>query len=129
VKETNTESFQCLLNILRDFTIFLVVNMVKGEKDFQAGLIIEKVCASFLSLKTRVLGRLSFDPAVEGAVNQMMPFPLRQEKSQAAKDLEKIAHLLLENCHLPEDSGADAGTLSEAAGGGSWSRFWRRAPA
>jgi flagellar biosynthesis protein FlhG len=129
VKETNTESFQCLLNILRDFTIFLVVNMVKGEKDFQAGLIIEKVCASFLSLKTRVLGRLSFDPAVEGAVNQMMPFPLRQEKSQAAKDLEKIAHLLLENCHLSEDSGADAGTLSEAAGGGSWSRFWRRAPA
>jgi flagellar biosynthesis protein FlhG len=129
LKEENPGNFQRLLNLLREFTIYLVVNMVKGEKDFQAGLIIEKVCASFLSLKTRVLGRLSYDPAVEGAVNQMMPFPLRQEKSQAAKDLEKIAHLLLENCHLPENSGADSGTLSEAAGGSSWSRFWRRAPA
>ncbi|MDI6852651.1 MAG: P-loop NTPase [Deltaproteobacteria bacterium] len=124
LKEANSESFQHLLRLLKDFSIYLVVNMVKEEKDFQAGLIIEKVCASFLSLKTRVLGRLSYDPAVEGAVNQMMPFPLRQEKSQAARDLEKIAHLLLENCSLPQDSGM----LSEAAGG-SWSRFWRRTPA
>jgi len=129
LKEANPESFQRLLKVLRDFTIFLVVNMVKGEKDFQAGLIIEKVCASYLSLKPRVLGRLSNDPAVEGAVNQMMPFPLRQEKSQAARDLEKIAHLILEQCNLAGDSGANSGKMSEAAGEGSWSRFWRRAPA
>lgn len=126
LKEANPESFKRLLNLLKEFTIFLVVNMVKTERDFQAGLIIEKVCASFLGLKTRVLGRLSYDPAVEGAVNQMMPFPLRQEKSQAAKDLEKIARLILENCPLPADSRTNPCALSEAVGGGSWSRFWRR---
>jgi len=96
--------------------------MVKEERDFQAALIIEKVCASFLSLKTRLLGRLSYDPAVEDAVNQMMPFPLKQERSRAARDLEKIAQLLLE----------ESGMVTEetAAGAGSpWSRFWRRASA
>ncbi len=127
LKETEPESYQRLLQVLKDFQIFLVVNMVKGERDFQAALIVEKVCASFLSLKPRVLGHLSYDPAVEGAVNQMMPFPLRQEKSQAAKDLEKIAPIILENCHLPMDSGE--AKLASANGGSSWSRFWRRAPA
>jgi flagellar biosynthesis protein FlhG len=129
LKEANPESYQRFLHLLKDFHIFLVVNMVKGERDFQAGLIVEKVCASFLSLKTRVLGRLSYDPAVEGAVNQMMPFPLNHEKTQAAKDLDKIAHLILENCHVPDDSEDAPGKFAEAAGGSSWSRFWRRAPA
>jgi flagellar biosynthesis protein FlhG len=129
LKESGHESYQRLLRLLREFQIFLVVNMVKGDRDFQAALIIEKVCASFLSLKPRVLGRFSYDPAVESAVNQMMPFPLRQEKSQAAKDLEKIARLILENCQPP------AGPLEvpkepvEAKEPGSWSRFWRGAQA
>jgi flagellar biosynthesis protein FlhG len=129
LKEAEPESYYKLLQLLKDFQIFLVVNMVKGEKDFQAGLIIEKVCTSFLSLKPRVLGQLSHDPAVEGAVNQMMPFPLRQENSQAARDLEKMAHLILANCHLPGGSEEIPTRLAGAPSSGSWSRFWRRAPA
>jgi hypothetical protein len=59
----------------------------------------------------------------------MMPFPLRQEKSQAARDLEKIAHIILENSHLPNDSEEAPSKLASANGRSSWSRFWRRAPA
>jgi flagellar biosynthesis protein FlhG len=129
LKEAGQESYQRLLRLLREFQIFLVVNMVKGERDFQAALIIEKVCASFLSLKPRVLGRFSHDPAVESAVNQMMPFPLRQEKSQAAKDLEKIARLILENCQLPAGPLEVSGEPADAKASGSWSRFWRGAQA
>jgi flagellar biosynthesis protein FlhG len=130
LRTIDQESYSRLLRLLKDFQIYLVVNMVKGERDFQSALIVEKVCASFLSLKPRVLGHLAHDPAVEAAVNQMIPFPLRHEKSEAAKDLEKIAHNILENCCLPPASEEALTKLAnEAKGAGSWSRFWRRAPA
>lgn len=128
LKDTESGKYQRLAHLLREFQIFLVVNMVKSELDFQAALIIEKVCTSFLSLKPRVLGQLSFDPAVEGAVNRMIPFPLRQEKGQAARDLQKIAQAVLENSGLstdPERCAAKPGADSPAF----WSRLWRRAPA
>ncbi|MBW1991943.1 MAG: P-loop NTPase [Deltaproteobacteria bacterium] len=122
LQEASPEKYHRLQQLLSDFRLYLVVNMVKEERDFQAALIIEKVCASFLSLKTRLLGRLSYDPVVEDAVNQMMPFPLKQERSRAARDLEKIAQLLLEESGMA--------TEETAAGAGSpWSRFWRRASA
>ncbi len=129
LKEEEQESYYRLLHLVKNFQIFLVVNMVKSERDFQAALIIEKVCNSFLSLKPRVLGQLSYDPAVEGAVNQMMPFPLRQEKNQAANDLENMAQVILANCHLPGDPDIAATRPATAQGNNSWSRFWHRAPA
>lgn len=129
LKEAEPDSYHRLLHLLKEFQIYLVVNMVKSERDFQAALIIEKVCTSFLSLKPRVLGRLSHDPAVESAVNQMMPFPLRNENSQAARDLEKMARIILANCHLPDGLEDAPGQRLGASGAGSWSRFWHRAPA
>lgn len=130
LKEEDSENYHRLHRLLRDYQIHLVVNMVKSDRDFQSVLIIEKVCNSFLSLKPRVLGRLSHDPAVEAAVNQMMPFPLKQEKSQAAKDLEAMAQNILKNCRLPLAAEENLARLAEAESStSSWSRFWRRAPA
>jgi flagellar biosynthesis protein FlhG len=129
LKEAEPESYHGLLQLLQEFQIFLVVNMVKGERDFQAALIIEKVCTSFLSLKPKVLGQLSYDPAVESAVNQMMPFPLRQHDSQAAVDLEKMAQTILSNCNLPGGQGKVPTQRAGVQETSSWSRLWRRAPA
>jgi MinD-like ATPase involved in chromosome partitioning or flagellar assembly len=85
--------------ILKTFELFLVVNMVKEDPDLQAARIIEKVCGSFLSFVPQVLGHLSYDPAIEKAVNQMVPFPLSRENSPAALDLKAIAQTVLIHCY------------------------------
>lgn len=93
--------------LLKTFELFLVVNMVKEDPDLQAARIIEKVCGSFLSVAPQVLGHLSFDPAIEKAVNQMVPFPLNRENSPAALDLKEIARIVLANCYNRADPGEE----------------------
>jgi flagellar biosynthesis protein FlhG len=92
-----------LLNLLKNFQLFLVVNMVRQDPDLQAARIIEKVCGSFLSVTPQILGHLSFDPAIEKAVNQMVPFPLNQQNSPAALDLKEIALSVLMHCYEQAD--------------------------
>lgn len=93
--------------LLKTFELFLVVNMVKEDPDLQAARIIEKVCGSFLSVVPQVLGHLSYDPAIEKAVNQMVPFPLNRENSPAALDLKEIARIVLANCYNQADPGEE----------------------
>jgi len=95
--------------LLKTFELFLVVNMVKEEPDLQAARIIKKVCGSFLSVVPQMLGHLSYDPALEKAVNQMVPFPVNQENSPAALDLKEIARIVLANCYNQADPGKEVG--------------------
>jgi MinD-like ATPase involved in chromosome partitioning or flagellar assembly len=95
--------------LLKTFELFLVVNMVKEDPDLQAARIIEKVCGSFLSIVPQVLGHLSYDPAIEKAVNQMVPFPLNCENSPAALDLKEISRLVSANCYNQADPGEEVG--------------------
>ncbi len=113
------------LKLLKSFELYLVVNEVKTDRDIQAWKIIEKVCASFLSLEPKLLGYLSHDPAVDKAVNQMVPFPLNQEKSPAAQDLYKMAQALVEICtQEPPHLLSKAETSCPERTDGSWSRLW-----
>jgi flagellar biosynthesis protein FlhG len=89
-----------LLEALRQFQLFLLVNMVKGSQDMKSADIIKTVCRDFLSLEPQVLGHMAFDPAVETAVNQMTPFPIFQKKGKAATTLQQIAHEFLMSCRL-----------------------------
>jgi flagellar biosynthesis protein FlhG len=98
-----------LLNLLNEFQLFLVVNMVRQDSDLQAARIIEKVCGSFLSVTPQILGNLSFDPEIEKAVNQMVPFPLNRQTSPAALDLKEIALSLLMQCYEQTDVIQDVG--------------------
>jgi len=130
LKQREPETHQRLVELLRDFRVNLVVNMVKTERDFQAGAIVERICTSFLSISPRILGRLSYDPAVEKAVNQMMPFPLRQEKGQAVRDLEEIARRVAQASLSPSQVSAEGpARLEESPAAGGLARLWRRAPA
>jgi len=98
------ERLNKFLTLLKNFKLFLVVNMVKEAPDLQAARIIEKVCGSFLSVVPEILGHLSFDPAIEKAVNQMVPFPLNQQNSPAALDLKEIAQTVLMNSYDQADA-------------------------
>jgi flagellar biosynthesis protein FlhG len=97
------EKYDRLKYIIDHFNIFLVVNMVKTEMDRKAGEIIHKVCADFLSVRPQILGSLAYDPAVERAINQMLPFPSKSLDSPAAMGLRHIAVQVLKEADLPED--------------------------
>ncbi len=96
------EKYERLKNMMNYFEIFLVVNMVKTELDRKAGQIIQKVCADFLDLQPQIFGAIVYDPEVEKAVNQMLPFPMRSKESPAAMGLQHIALQVLKESNLPE---------------------------
>jgi flagellar biosynthesis protein FlhG len=109
LQEGGEDRLRRFSRLLKTFELFLVVNMVKDAPDLQAARIIAKVCKSFLSVTPRLLGHLSYDPAIEKAVNQMVPFPLNRENSLAGLDLKEIARLVLSNCHHRAGPGVKAG--------------------
>jgi flagellar biosynthesis protein FlhG len=129
LQRKNGDRHEELRQLLRDFQVLLVVNMIKADRDFQAAQIIQNVCHRFLELSPQVLGYLHHDQAVEQAVNQMVPFPLNAEKSRAAEELRDIAQVIIEKFGPPAGLSGAGGPKEEAAAGGSWSSFWRRAPA
>ena len=59
------------------------------------------MCTDFLSLKPEVMGHVTFDPAIEAAVNRMSQFPLSNKKSKAAGDLAQIALKVVKESMLP----------------------------
>jgi flagellar biosynthesis protein FlhG len=126
----NADKHGDLRQLLKDFQVFLVVNMIKTDRDFQAAQIIQNVTHRFLELAPQVLGYLHYDLAIEQAVNQMVPFPLNAEKSRAADELADIARVIVEKFAPPETLRQTVNQeQEEEKAGGSWSSFWRRAPA
>jgi MinD-like ATPase involved in chromosome partitioning or flagellar assembly len=107
LKEGGEERLNRFSQLVKTFELFLVVNMVKEDLDLQSARIIEKVCESFLSFTPKLLGNLSYDPAIEKAVNQMVPFPLNRENSPAAMDLKEIAQIVLANSYSQADPGKE----------------------
>ncbi len=83
--------YERLQQMLKDYQIFLVANMVKSNTDLKSPEIIKAVCHDFLSLQPEIMGHVSQDPAIEGAVNRMTQFPMSPRKSRAAADLGQIA--------------------------------------
>jgi MinD-like ATPase involved in chromosome partitioning or flagellar assembly len=89
--------------------------MIKTELDRKAGQIIHKVCSDFLNVRPQIFGSLVYDPEVEKAVNQMLPFPMRSMDSPAAMGLRHIAIQVIKESGLMEQS-----RTSELAVSGAW---------
>ena len=122
---------QCrdLRQILKDFQVLVVVNMIKTDRDFQAAQIIQNVSNRFLELTPQVLGYLHYDQAIEQAVNQLVPFPMNVQKSRAADELRDMAQIIVEKFAPSTGLQEPAYQEEEATATSSWSSFWRRAPA
>jgi flagellar biosynthesis protein FlhG len=80
-----------LARLLQEYQIFLVANMVKSNTDLKSPEIIQSVCADFLSLEPEIMGHVTYDSAIEAAVNHISTFPLSHKRSKAAGDLAEIA--------------------------------------
>jgi len=85
-----------LRRMLRDYQIYLVVNLVKSRADLASPEIIHSICTDFLNLKPEILGQVSFDPAIEAAVDHLSMSPIYEKKSKAAADLNRIAQRIIE---------------------------------
>jgi len=128
--KTNPEVHAHLQQLLEDYQIYLVVNMVKNERDTLSGLIIREVTSTHLGLQPEILGHISHDLSVEAAVNLMIPFPLDKDDSKSAQDLRAIAQKVLEISCLPvKGTEAAAQPASEEQRDRIWSGFWQRATA
>jgi len=101
LKDASPERYSKVLQVFRDFQVFLVVNMVKSRADLKSLEIIQSVCADFLNIHPEILGHLEYDPAVEVAVNRMQPFPLAQKRSRTAVAMQDIALKVLKASRLP----------------------------
>jgi flagellar biosynthesis protein FlhG len=101
LREKDPGAYVRLKQVLDDYQILLVVNMVKNERDTMSGLIIREVAGKYLSIQPEILGHITYDLAVEAAVNLMIPFPLDKDESQPAQDLRAIAQKVLEIARIP----------------------------
>jgi flagellar biosynthesis protein FlhG len=113
-ENTNPEKYAQLTQALRDFHLFLVVNMVKSNADLKSPEIISSVCRDFLSIQPDILGQVPFDAGVEAAISQMVPFPLHLKKSKAMTGLDQIALKIVKESRLPRVDRAGSREISES---------------
>ena len=101
-KEGAPRKYDLLCRALWDFHLFLIVNMVKSSADLKSPEIIQAVSNDFLNIQPQILGQLVHDPAIEAAVNQMVPFPMGQSRSKAAQGLQQIVLRIIKESRLPK---------------------------
>jgi flagellar biosynthesis protein FlhG len=101
-KEDAPQKYDLFCRALWDFHLFLIVNMVKSSADLKSPEIIQAVSNDFLSIHPQILGQLVHDPAIEAAVNQMIPFPMGQKRSKAAQGLQQIVLRIIKESRLPK---------------------------
>ncbi len=104
VRELLPHKFDRLGELLTDFQVFLVANMLKSNSDLKSPEIIQSVCADFLNIQPEIMGHVLYDSAVEAAVNQMSQFPVGQKKSKAGDGLAQIALRIVKESMLPRSN-------------------------
>lgn len=101
LRERAPRSAERVKDLLQEYQIFLVANMVKSNTDLKSPEIIQSVCTDFLSLQPEVMGHVNFDPGIEAAINHMTQLPLHHKKSKAGTDLAQIALKVVKESMLP----------------------------
>jgi flagellar biosynthesis protein FlhG len=104
IRDIAPQQYDHLVELLMNYQIFLVANMVKSNADLKSPEIIQSVCNDFLSIQPEIMGHVSFDPTIEAAVNHMTQFPLSHKKSRAAGDLAQIALKVVKEAMLPRST-------------------------
>jgi flagellar biosynthesis protein FlhG len=112
LKESDPGKYDRLRQALWDFQVFLVVNMVKNHQDLKSPEIIQTVCQDFLKIQPQILGEVPYDPVVEAAVNQMLPYPLQHKKGRATAALQEIAQAVLKQSRLPRTAWVEEGEMT-----------------
>lgn len=109
MKELDPEKGENLEKALREFHFKLVLNQLRKQDNPNTGLLICKIIARHLSLKTHFLGNISFDDRVHNSICKKMPFLDLYPYTQTALDLReccknmqsaiKEMKSIVSNCH------------------------------
>jgi flagellar biosynthesis protein FlhG len=105
LKEIAPEKHARMSLSLRDYQLYLISNMVRGNADQKSAEIIRSVCHDFLGIEPEILGFVPYDAQVEAAVSKTIPFPLYGKKGKAAAALAEIAAYLLKEARLARGRG------------------------
>jgi len=127
LKDTDPQKYDRLALILRDFHLFLIINMVKDNSELRSLEILSSLCQDFLNIQPKIIGHLPYDPKVESAVSRMDPLPLYQRRSKVKKALKQITLRLVKESglYLPDRSSDMTKSIKDAVS--SWGQ-WLRNP-
>lgn len=101
IQEKIPDRYDRLINMLTDYHLYLLINMVKSNTDLKTPEIIRSVCTDFLNLDPEIMGHVPYDPVIEAAVDTMKLIPWGQKKSKAVDALAQLAVKIIKESMLP----------------------------
>lgn len=85
-----------LQEIISNFHLYLISNMVKKDKDRKAAEIIRTVCQRYLNLEqVTLLGNIPYDSQIEECVARMNPAFMTNTKSQSALEFYQLVNSVI----------------------------------
>ncbi len=95
-----------LKEIINNFQLYLISNMVKKDKDHKASEIIRTVCQKYLNLNhITLLGNIPYDSQIEECVARMNPAFMTNTKSQSALEFYQLVNSVIKESNDQEKTG------------------------
>ena len=92
-----------LKDIINNFHLYLISNMVKKDKDRKASEIIRTVCQKYLNLdQVTLLGNIPYDSQIEECVARMNPAFMTNTKSQSALEFYQLVNSVIKESNDSE---------------------------
>jgi flagellar biosynthesis protein FlhG len=82
-------------NELRNFQIYLILNMVRSNQDIQIGTSIKSVLKRYLGVPVRYVGYIAYDDAVWRSVRERKPFMMNYLSTGCAKEIETLVENII----------------------------------
>jgi flagellar biosynthesis protein FlhG len=84
-------------NELRNFQIYLVLNMVRSNQDIQIGASIKSVLMKYLGVPVRYVGYVEYNDAVWRSVRERKPFMMNYLATGCAREIENLVENIIQN--------------------------------
>ncbi|MEA2109602.1 MAG: P-loop NTPase [Pseudomonadota bacterium] len=92
-----------LKEIISNFHLYLISNMIKKDKDRKASEIIRTVCRKYLNLgQVTLLGNIPYDSQIEECVARMNPAFMTNTKSQSALEFYQLVNSIIKESNNSE---------------------------
>jgi flagellar biosynthesis protein FlhG len=85
---------------IKDFTIHIILNQLRHNKDIVIGNSIKSVCKKFYGLNAQYVGYIEHDTIVTRCINQRHPFMQAYPASRCALEMERVAENILSGKQL-----------------------------
>jgi flagellar biosynthesis protein FlhG len=91
-ENNHSGTYEKLMELLSEYHLFLMINMVKNNNDLRYVDIISSLCEDFLHINPGIIGYVPFDPGIEPALRQEIPWRFSYHKeSPALAELNQTA--------------------------------------